>query len=334
MEPNLITELAAKGPMLTADFGESILNEGQLARFIEATEESTAILPMVRSVTMERETEHLDRIAFTEDVLRSAAGEQADGPSDNDYSKASTDTVKLIAQERRGDISFRDATLRRIIGRENAEQQIVGLFGNAAGRSLERDAIFSHTDFAGELDGQGKTLEKFGEHDGWIARAGNKLFNDSFDQTSPTDVMDKMLGAVPSKFLSNPADWDFWMTFGFYRKYRAELRARETGLGDSSYTSDDQLFFEAFRCRHADALASGIADTLGVGEVVMLLHRDNTIHGLFHEVAIEPERVPRKRGTDYHLTLEGAAGFEEPDGACVAFLDKASEAEVGPDFTE
>jgi len=43
--------------------------------------------------------------------------------------------------------------------------------------------------------------------------------------------------------------------------------------------------------------------------------------GVFHQVTIERDRDIRNRRTDFVLTIEADAGYENPNAAAVAFLD-------------
>jgi hypothetical protein len=45
------------------------------------------------------------------------------------------------------------------------------------------------------------------------------------------------------------------------------------------------------------------------------------VWGVFHEVTIEPDRVPAERKTDYYLTVEADAKYEDEDAAVVAFME-------------
>ena len=63
------------------------------------------------------------------------------------------------------------------------------------------------------------------------------------------------------------------------------------------------------------------------GKVALLSHPNNMAWGVFHEVTIEPDRVPKDRRTDFVMTLEGDAGYEDENGAVAAFIEQESPSE-------
>ena len=58
------------------------------------------------------------------------------------------------------------------------------------------------------------------------------------------------------------------------------------------------------------------------GRVAMLQHPDNMAWGVFHEVTIEREREAKARRTDFVLTIEADAHYEDENAAVVALIDQ------------
>lgn len=312
----------------TNDLGASVLSPEKFTRFVREARDQTTILPEARFLEMEAQRTDIDRIGFAGEVLR--AGRNITGPqgqplatSDDDYVEASTATNQLIARELRADTSLRDAALRRNIEGGNLEDTLVDLLGQAAGRDLEKFAMFASTDLA--FDAQDLIASKYAMTDGWLARSANKLYaggaSTDFDPDDPEDVFQKLLEALPKQYLTDRADWRYWTPFEVFDAYHDELRSRGTQLGDAAQTGAPPIASKGIPVRYAPVLDSSAATVTGVGRVVVLAPPDNLVWGVFHEVTIERDRVARERRTDWHLTVEADANYEDENAVVVAFLD-------------
>lgn len=327
-----LLEAAFKSITDTNDLGASVLNPEKFTRFIREARDRTSILNEARFIRMESHTADIDRIGFTGDVLYSGREPDAGNPTwgkdhdttEADYVMASTATNQLIAREMRGDTSLNDHALRRNIEQGTLENTLVDLLGQAAGRDLEKVATFADTEFSAS----GQVEQKYADTDGWIKKAANRLIGGGetpdFDPNDPESIFQALLEALPKQYLGDRAEWRIWTPFEVFDAYQDALRERGTQLGDATQTGAPPLTYKGIPVRYAPVLDSNAATLTGTGRVCILSHPDNMAWGVFHEVTIERNRVPQKRRTDWHLTVEADAGYEDENAAVVALLDKAA----------
>ncbi len=302
--------------------GESVLAPEQFDRFVRAMQARTKILPEARFIDMDSQVTHIDRVGFVGRVLTAGVktGDTAVG-TETSVSPAFV-TNKLIAKEFRALTGINDRALRRNIEKGNFENTLVDMFGEAAGRDMEEWGLFANEDSSDDLLSLG---------DGWIQKAGNKLYgvesatgvgNEDFDPTKVEEVFDKMLMALPKQYLVNRAEWRFYVPYELEDAYRNVLKARGTALGDQAQTGNIALMYKGIPVVYAPMLerASAVGSG-GTGRVAFLTHPDNTVWGVFYEVTIEKEREAKQRQTDFVLTIEGDVNYEDENAAVVAFLD-------------
>ncbi len=326
---------AEKGVLEVADLGQSVLQPGKLARFVRKMQEKTTILPEARYMSMESSIEDIDRIAFMGRVLD--AGEDASGDhvdlDEAQFSKPTTWTNRLTAKEFQAIASLRDKSARRAIERGSFETTLIDLLGEAAGRDMEELAIFGDTNIpyagTGSSDKQARLLSKV---DGWAKTAANAVYGagtgKDFDPQAdnfPVNMFDAILQATPKEYLANVDEWRLWVDWTTLQAYKKYLAKRQTGLGDLALTSNLPLEYDGIpvvRCAMLER-ARPVANN-GSGRIAMLGYPSNMIWGIFHQIFIEREREAKKRRTDYVLTLEGDAGFEDENACTVAYIQKES----------
>ena len=314
-----------------SDLDKSILAQEKFDRFVHAMQKRTTILDEARFIAMNSHTTHIDRVGFVGRVLRSggevSAGTQAHRElSSSDYAKPQFDTNELIAREMQAVCSIRDTSLRRNIERAGFENTLVDLFGEAAGRDFEEFAILADTDIDHAED------DVLSLTDGWAKLAANKIYGgtggafDATDADWPENMFQEMLKALPSEFLLNRSEWRFYVDFETEDAYRNILKARGTSLGDNAQTEDGSFRYKGIPVVYCPLIerSKDTAELGGnaAGRVAMLQHPDNMAWGVFHEVTIEPDRVPKARRTDFVLTIEADAHYEDENAAVTAFIDQ------------
>lgn len=317
-----------------SDLGDSILQPEKFDRFVRQMEQSTVVLPEARFIPMDSQRVDIDRTGFINRILRSgraaasgtgAVRELATG----DFAQISTFTNQLNAKELQAITALRDDALRRNIEQGNFEDTLIDLFSTAAGRDLEEFALLADTNIPfGEDDVLSQT-------DGWARKAEQKLYGvggskdfDPADDAYPENMFNEMLAALPKQYLANLNDWRYYVPWAVFDAYRDILRARGTQLGDSAQTSNAPLFFKGVQVVYCPFLerarnVAGAADAdIIEGKIAMLTNPDNMAWGVFHQVQIEREREAKLRRTDFVLSFEGDANYEDENAAVVALVDK------------
>jgi len=307
--------------------GDSILVTQKFDRFVEAMQHRTNILPEARFQEMTSRKTEIDRIGFVDRVL--TKGIKDDGSSETEkgsesFVKPDTWTNKLIAQELRGKVALTDRALRRNIERGDFENHLVNLFGEAAGRDFEEWALLSNTENLTEAG----ILEMT---DGWLKLADKHIFgkgdDNDFDPDDAESILGALLDALPKQYLVNRSEWRFYVPYEIEDGYRNILKQRGTALGDSAQTAGERLYYKGIPVVYAPMLERSVAPDAsggekGLGGVATLQHPDNMVWGVFHEVTIEPCRNAEERRTEFYLTIECDAHYEDEKAAVTAYLDK------------
>lgn len=325
-----LIDRALKGGIVDIDaLGEAVLQPTKLTRFIRKMQEKTVILPEARYMPMDAQIAHIDRISFTGRVLDS--GDDASGDhrtlAESDYAKPTTAINKLTVHEFQAIVSIQDKALRRNIEKENFEETLIDLLGEAVGRDMEEFALFADTDFSYAQD---HVLSK---SNGWIKQAANAVYGGSTEDfnpaaaTYPENMFNAMLGGMPKEYLTDVGAWRYWVNWEVENAYRDLLKARGTSLGDSVYTTNQKLAYKGIPIERVPMIERAKAELVGgCGDVAMLGYPNNHVWGVFHKVTIEREREAKKRQTDFILTLEVDAGYEDENAVIVAYIDKSNPA--------
>jgi len=324
---------AAFKAVTIGDLNEGILVAEQFDRFIQIAQHRTVLMQEARFIKMDRQQVNIDRTGFMGRILR--AGRHMDPTdtatygktkvlADSEHVRPQFMTNKLVAEELQAITGIEDQALRRNIERGKFENTLISMFGEAAGRDLEEWFILADKDIPMSTDAVLSLI------DGWIKSASNKVygsggeggFNPSSDEW-PSNMFEAMLEALPKQYFQNEAEWRFYVDWEIQNAYREQLKKRETALGDDAVTKASNLFYKGIPVKYVPMLGRSkpVAEG-GAGRVSMLLHPDNTVWGIFHEITIERDRIPKGRRTDFVLTLEGDAGYEDENAAVVSFIDQ------------
>lgn len=320
------------------EFGNSVLQTEKFDQFVRRMEDRAVVLPEARFLGMDSNKTDIDRTGFIGRILHSGSDGSGDSQTlaEGSFASPTQATNTLDAQELQAITSIRDRALRRNIERGGFEDTLVDLFGEAAGRDFEEYALLADKRWThGEDDVLSKT-------DGWLVRAGNRVFGaggaQDFDvadtstingRVVPTgieDMFEAMLSALPKRFLQNVTEWRYYVPFEILNGYRNVLRNRGTDLGDASQTTGlpvNSVMYKGIPVTFAPLLerAANPTDDRVSGRMALLTHPDNMAWGVFHEVTIEREREAKARRTDFVLTFEGDSDYEDEDGAVAAFID-------------
>lgn len=330
---DLLSALAVKQIITIDDLGKAVLQPTKFAAFVRAMQHKTVILDEARFIKMEAHIEDIDRIGFVGRILRSGTKYNPETGKwehrelkTSEFAKPQFATNQLIAKELQAVTGLRDSALRRNIERGNFETTLVDLFGEAAGRDMEEFAILADTNISYTND------DVLSLTDGWIKLAANKVYGyhtgKDFDTSAadwPENMFQVMIEALPKQFLQNETEWRIYTDWDVRDDYIDLLKARKTDLGDRAVVEAAGLVppFKGIKIQYvpmfnrSETKAEG-----GVGRVALLSHPANMAWGVFHEVTVEPDRIPKDRRTDFVLTLEGDAHYEDENGAVAALIDQ------------
>jgi len=326
----LLAKLDAAFKTITVtDLDESILAPEKFDQFVRVMQLNTRILPEARFIEMDSQQVDIDRIGFVGRIM--VAGEWRDnGEATRDhkvldtaeYAKPQFHTNKLLAKELQSVVGLRDKALRRNIERGGFENTLIDLFGEASGRDLEEWALLADTEI---VIAPGDIMEL---SDNWIKLAENKIYGGAggqFDPEAadfPENMFQAMINALPKQYLQDRTAWRFYVDFETEDSYRNLLKARGTMLGDMAQTEDGDFAYKGIPVVYVPLLERAKPEPDGPGRVALFSHPDNMAWGIFHEVTIERERQAVARRTDFVLTVEADAHYEDENAAVAAYLDQ------------
>lgn len=317
-------DLAFKA-ITVGDLNEGILTPEKFDRFIQVVQHRTVVLEEARFIPMDAQQVDIDRVGFVGRIMK--AGVDSDGADKDlqtsDHVKPAFQTNKLIAKELQAITGIKDNALRRNIERGNFENTLIQLFGEAAGRDLEEWFLLGNTDIPYETDQMLSLIN------GWAKRAANKVYGSGGDKdfdpaanTWPENMFDALIRALPKQYLQNRDEWRIYVDWTTEDDYRNLLRARGTQLGDQAQIQGNPIPYKGIQVKYVPMLERSAAVPTGAGRVAMLQHPDNMAWGIFHQVTIERDRIAKSRRTDYVLTIEGDADYEDENAAVVALVQQ------------
>lgn len=326
-------EVFAEKAIMPGDLNESILVPEQFERFIQIVEESTKILGNTRRIDMTSQQVNIDRTGFTGRLLK--AGSQSNGAhrtlTDADSSKPDFLTNKLIANELVAITGMNDKALRRNLERGNFIDTLVAMFGRAVGRDLEEYGLHADTsipyntdDVLHQTDGWLKLAAQklYGVHQGTGAgTAGNATRDFQIDPANPEGVrsmFQAMLESLEKKYLGDPSEWRYYVTWDVYDLYRDLWTGRAGVAGDAVLAQGNLPPYKGIPVEYVPMLERKIGD-----RAATLQHPDNMCWGVFHEVTVEPEREAKDRRTDFVLATEPDVHYEDENGAVTAYIDRS-----------
>lgn len=281
--------------IMTSDLGSSRLARSKQERFARTVSESTRILDVARRIDMTSHTHDIDRIGFANRILQRAS----EGQESTESSKPDFATNTLESKEVMAVAGVTDSTLEDNIEREGFENTLLDLIGDRTGIDLEELFLL------GDTDSEDTFLNIT---DGWLKKSANEITGTDFDTADPEDMFDAMIKAVPKKYLRNRSEWTFWVHWDIEDEYRNILRERGTGLGDSAQTTAQQLSYKGFAIEDSSNMPEGTA---------LLAPSSNLVYGIYRDVFIEPDRLPKARRTDFVTTLRVDAHYEDENASVV-----------------
>lgn len=279
----------------TTDLGSSRLARSKQERFARTVSESTRILDVARRIDMTSHTHDIDRIGFASRILHRAQ----EGVESNESSKPDFATNTLESKEVMAIAGITDSTLEDNIEGDGFENTLLDMIAMRSGIDLEELFLLGDTDSSDDF---------LNITNGWLKKSANEISGSDFDVTDPEDMFDAMIKAVPKKYLRNRSEWTFWVHWDIEDEYRNVLRERGTGLGDSAQTTAQQLSYKGFAVQDSSNMPEGTA---------LLAPSSNLVYGIYRDVFIEPDRVPKARKTDFVTTLRVDAHYEDENASVV-----------------
>lgn len=316
-----------KGMKTDMESGKALLNPEQLGKFLREAQINNTILNQADFQLMKSFKKQLTRVGINGRVLQS--GYKADGkttnpdltPADVDFDYNELDAKKLKAM-----CSIEDEEKEDNIEKEQFENTLLSMMGERVGEDLEFWALFA--------DKTATSNKLLSTTDGWIKKAGVQIKSkgaDSakgvFDLKNTIEAMfDSMIKNMPIRFRQKRPLLKFFVPFEVEDAYRNLLKSRGTGLGDETQTGFNGLAYKGIPIEYCPTLDAEDGRSLDNTATSILTNPKNMAWGIWKNLSIEPDRIPKEERTDYYYRIRGDVDYYFRNATVTAKIS-AAEAE-------
>ena len=316
---------------------KAILNEEQFAQFMRAATINQTILNDASFKRMNSTSQVVSSTKITGRVLQNgySSGRTTQTSlteADVDFGKAELEAKKLKAKT-----SILDDDKEDNIEKEQFEQTLLTMMGEAVGIDLEAFCVFGDTTYTYDADDNPSTAAVahplFSVQNGWLKTATttlkSDLANDSTDDNDGdfdlqtggvTGMFDKMLYSMPAAYrqANLMKDLVYYVPFEVQEGYRNYLMDRETGLGDSSLLNSDELRYKGIPVKYAPVLDAADGRAAHGNVASMLTVPEFLWYGVYKDLSVEPKRIVESEETEYYYRIRCGSTLQFKDSLIVA----------------
>ncbi len=301
-----------KGMRSDMNSGKALLNPEQLGKFLRYASINNTILSQADFKLMKSFKLVLSRVGINGRVLQS--GYKADGTTNPDLEAADIDfgANELDAKKLKALCQIADDEKEDNLEQAQFEQTLLSMMGERVGEDLEYWALFADSDIAYSKD---KLLSTT---DGWIKKSATKIQSAEqkkavnkgtadFDLSKDTveSMFDAMIYAMPLRFRQQRSNLVFYVPYEVEDAYRNLLKSRGTPLGDSTQTGFGGLSYKSIPITYCPTLDAEDGRAVDDTATSMLTNPKNLAWGVWKNLSIEPERVPKDELTRYWYRIRG-----------------------------
>lgn len=299
--------------------GKALLNPQQLGQFLRhATLNQTVLKDATFDILTSYEKEYV-QTGINGRVLQPGYDSNGDTQTELDAADVDFDVTLLQTTKLKAMCSIQDDEKDDNIEKEAFEQTLLTMMGERTGEDLEIWNLFSDktlTSLSSD-SAEHKQVTKFlSNNNGWIKQAGHTLKSSDvidaegsgradFAPTTGTvlDMFDAMIYAMPLR-LRQRNNLKFYVPFEVEDAYRNYLASRGTALGDATQTGfATPLMYKNIpivNCQSFDAEDMRAYFQKGFS---MLTNPTYLQYGIWKNLSIEPDRIPKEERTDYYYRL-------------------------------
>ena len=316
---------------------KALLNEEQFAQFMRAATINQTILNDASFKRMNSTSQVVSSTKITGRVLQNGyktVTTKNDTTNDNltpahvDFGKA-----ELVATKLKALTSILDDDKEDNIEREQFEQTLLTMMGEAVGIDLEAVCVFGDTTY---VDGSSNADPLFSCIDGWV-KSGTKIKSNGAKGSGTKDfdladgitaMFDAMLYKMPAAYrqANLMKDLVFYVPFEVQEAYREFLIDRETGLGDSSLLNATELQYKGIPVKYAPVLDAADGRTVHGNVASILTVPEFLWYGVYKDISVEPKRIVEEENTEYYYRFRGDATVQFADSVIVADITAAEAA--------
>lgn len=299
------------------------LSVHEAEKFIDYIIGEETLLKKIRHVVMPDKTFNLDKIGLGSKVLVKAT--PGTDPGDT-VSISGPTQVQLNAQEIIAIVSIGDDTLEDNIEGDAFVQKLLGMIGRAAANEIEQAAIHGDTAVADtgildRWDGFYKLAKANGAH---VTEA--MADTDRYWPGTNGGKAARLIKSIPTKYRQDFRQMGVLLHNDLYIDYQEELASKGYSEAYMAITGMQNVPIRSIANITVPMMKTDMAFTYSAtpytdGAFVMITDLRNLILGIHRDIRIEPYRQPRKRATDYVLTMRGDVKIE--NGDAIAIYDHA-----------
>lgn len=310
-----------KGMRSDMEAGKGLLNPEQLGKFLRAAQINNVILNDADFQYMKSFKKQLPRVGISGRVLQS--GYDSTGKTNPNLEAANVEfsANELDAKKLKTVLEIQDDEKEDNLEQESFENTLLSMMGERVGEDLEFWAIFADTDISYSKNSLLSTT------DGWIKDCETKLYSEDaatsdadFDVVNDTveAMFDSMLYAMDPRFRQKRTDLKFYVPYEVEDAYRNLLKSRGTPLGDSTQTGYTPLAYKGIPVVHCPTLDAEDGRGLDDTATSFLTNPKNFAWGVWKNLSIEPERIPKDETTKYWYRIRGDVKYYFNEGTICA----------------
>ena len=282
-----------------------LMNPQQFNTFYRNLIDQPTIMKEARNTPMQSDQMKIEKIGFGQRILRPGV-EATPLPADQRAVPA-TSKIELNAKEVIAEVNISYDTLENNIEGNNLQDTIMSMITERAALDVEELII------NGDKDSTDPYLKLI---DG-IRKQANKHVVDYADGEFDRDVLKKLYGSVPAKYLRDPQAWRYYMSNVNELNWRDQVASRQTNLGDTTLTSNNRPMAYGVPVQSVAMLQPYTNATNEVTDI-LLTHPKNIVFGVSRNVRLEFDKDIRARTFIIVLTMKLDAVFEEDDAVAKA----------------
>ena len=333
-----------KGMRSDMSGAKALLNDEQFNTFMRAATINQSILQDASFRRMNAMNQVVSSTSVVGRVLQN--GYDSNGDTEDNltaatigFGKAELNSTKLKALT-----SILDDDKEDNIEREQFEQTLLSMMGEAVGRDLEAVCVFGDASYTYDHDNNAGTAAVahplFSTFDGWLEQAKTyQVKSDGakgagtkdFDLDDGIDAMfDAMIGKLPVPYraagLMNRLA--FYVPWEVYDAYQNLLASRVDTLGDANLTGRPALTYKNIPVKYAPVLDAEDGRTV-FGNVPSILTIPEFVwYGVYKDLSVEPNRIVAQEKTEYYYRIRCAASLQWADAFVTGVMTSAEAAAV------
>lgn len=291
-----------------------MLNPEQAAKFVQGIVDKAVIINECRREPMKAKKKQIDKITYTGDVLQKP---EAVGTEHTTTTKPTTSKVELDSAEVLVAVDIGYDALEDSIEGKGLMDTIMELTETKV--AIELDHLLLYGDKSGAT---GTVLDQI---DGYFKQCTSHQYDGQTTTQMSPDVTFAMLKLLPGKYMSDEANWRFYVSHLARLDYIKALADEGVNEAFVRYILEaNEPTYQGITVRKLGAIDTEDFGGGVYGSKAALVNPKNIVLGIHRDIMTEMERKPRKRVVEVTMTMRLDMKLEEEDAAVEAIGIKHS----------